>query len=75
MAYTYQVAFIVGASSSIGTKTAPILAMRGVYVVMGIRNMASSKEANEAIVKEIPIAEIEAMELNLSSSASVRKFA
>ncbi|KAI8540388.1 hypothetical protein RHMOL_Rhmol09G0259800 [Rhododendron molle] len=63
------------ASSGIGTETARVLALRGVHVVMGVRNMASGKEAKEAIVKEIPTAKIESMELDLSSSASVRKFA
>ncbi|KAI8540504.1 hypothetical protein RHMOL_Rhmol09G0268800 [Rhododendron molle] len=63
------------ASSGIGTETARVLALRGVHVVMGVRNMASGNEAKEAIVKEIPTAKIEAMELDRSSSASVRKFA
>ncbi|XP_058181955.1 short-chain dehydrogenase TIC 32, chloroplastic-like [Rhododendron vialii] len=68
-------AIVTGASSGIGTETARVLALRGVHVVMGVRNMAFGKEAKEAIVKEIPTAKIEAMELDLSSSASVRKFA
>ena len=42
---------------------------------MGVRNMAAGKEVKEAIVKEIPAAKIDAMELDLSSMASVRKFA
>ncbi|KAE9451687.1 hypothetical protein C3L33_16417, partial [Rhododendron williamsianum] len=66
---------VVRASSGIGTETARVLALRGVHVVMGVRNMASGKEAKEAMVKEIPTAKIEAMELDLSSLASVRKFA
>ncbi|KAF7131514.1 hypothetical protein RHSIM_Rhsim09G0199400 [Rhododendron simsii] len=68
-------AIVTGASNGIGTETARVLALRGVHVVMGVRNMASGKEAKEAIVKEIPTAKIEAMELDLSSLASVRKFA
>ncbi|KAG5533791.1 hypothetical protein RHGRI_027848 [Rhododendron griersonianum] len=68
-------AIVTGASSGIGTETARVLALRGVHVVMGVRNMASGKEAKEAMVKEIPTAKIEAMELDLSSLASVRKFA
>lgn len=42
---------------------------------MGVRNMAAGQEAKEAIIKEIPAAKIDAMELDLSSLASVRKFA
>lgn len=42
---------------------------------MGVRNMAAAKDVKEAIVKEIPTAKIDAMELDLSSLSSVRKFA
>ncbi|GLT35925.1 hypothetical protein SLA2020_103370 [Shorea laevis] len=68
-------AIVTGASSGIGTETARVLALRGVHVVMGVRNMAAGREVKEAIVKEIPTAKVDAMELNLSSMASVRKFA
>lgn len=66
---------ITGASSGIGTETARVLALHGVHVIMGVRNMAAGKEVKEAIVKEIPAAKVDAMELDLSSMASVRKFA
>ncbi|OWM79549.1 hypothetical protein CDL15_Pgr022961 [Punica granatum] len=49
--------------------------MRGVHVIMGVRNMTAGRDAREAIVKEIPTAKVDAMELDLSSLASVRKFA
>ncbi|KAL7214250.1 hypothetical protein ACSBR1_026628 [Camellia fascicularis] len=67
-------AIVAGASSGIGTETARVLAMRGVHVVMGVRNMSSGKEVKEAILKEIPNAKVDAIELDLSSLASVRKF-
>lgn len=66
---------ITGASSGIGTETTRVLAMRGIHVVMAVRNMAAGKVVKEAIVKEIPMAKVDAMELDLSSMASVRKFA
>ena len=66
---------ITGASSGIGTETTRVLALRGVHVVMGVRNMEAAGEVKEAIVKEIPTAKIDAMELDLSSMESVRKFA
>lgn len=66
---------ITGASSGIGTETARVLALRGAHVVMGVRNMAAGKDVKDAIVKEIPTAKIDALELDLSSMASVRKFA
>ena len=66
---------IAGASSGIGTETTRVLALRGVHVVMGVRNMAAAKEVKEAIVTEIPTAKVDAMELDLSSMESVRNFA
>ncbi|KAI3943740.1 hypothetical protein MKW98_004245 [Papaver atlanticum] len=52
-----------------------VLAMRGVHVVMGVRNMAAGKDVKETILKENSSAKVDAMELDLSSMASVRKFA
>ena len=66
---------ITGASSGIGTETTRVLALLGVHVIMGVRNMAAGKEIKGAIVKEIPSPKVDVMELDLSSMASVRKFA
>lgn len=66
---------ITGASSGIGTEATRVLALRGVHVIMAVRNMAAAGEVKEAIVKEIPAAKVEAMELDLSSMESVKKFA
>lgn len=68
-------AIVTGGSSGIGRETARVLALRGAHVVIGVRNMAAGKQVQEAIVKEIPTAKVDAMELDLSSMASVRKFA
>ncbi|KAL5567964.1 hypothetical protein UlMin_024539 [Ulmus minor] len=68
-------AIVTGASSGIGMETARVLALRGVHVVMGVRNKEAGKEVQGMIVKENPSARINAMELDLSSMASVRKFA
>ncbi|XP_077241922.1 short-chain dehydrogenase TIC 32, chloroplastic-like isoform X2 [Tasmannia lanceolata] len=67
-------AIVTGASSGIGTETARVLALRGVHVVMGVRNLGAGRDVKEAIVKEIPSAKVDVMELDLSSMASVRKF-
>lgn len=64
-----------GASSGIGAETTRVLAMRGVHVIMGVRNVVAAKVVMEAILKEIPNAKVDAMELDLSSMTSVRKFA
>ncbi|KAK8583478.1 hypothetical protein V6N12_067750 [Hibiscus sabdariffa] len=68
-------AIVTGASSGIGAETARVLALRGVHVVMGVKNMTAGREVKEAIAKRNPDAKIDAMELDLSSMASVRKFA
>lgn len=49
--------------------------MRGVHVVMAVRNINSGKKVKDEILKEIPNAKIDVMELDLSSLASVKKFA
>ncbi|CAM8933656.1 unnamed protein product [Rhodiola kirilowii] len=68
-------AIVTGGSSGVGAEAARVLALRGAHVVIGVRNMAAGKETKEAIVKEIPAAKVDAMELDLSSMESVRKFA
>ncbi|XP_061364473.1 short-chain dehydrogenase TIC 32, chloroplastic isoform X4 [Gastrolobium bilobum] len=68
-------AIVTGASSGIGTETTRVLALRGVHVVMGVRNMIAAKDVRETILKEIPSAKVDAMELDLSSTESVKKFA
>ncbi|KAK7283634.1 hypothetical protein RIF29_13277 [Crotalaria pallida] len=68
-------AIVTGATSGIGTETARVLALRGVHVVMGIRNMAAGREIKEAILRDNSTAKIDTMELDLSSMESVRKFA
>ncbi|XP_027164064.1 short-chain dehydrogenase TIC 32, chloroplastic-like isoform X1 [Coffea eugenioides] len=68
-------AIVTGASSGIGAETARVLALRGVSVIMGVRNMAAGQEVKDAIVKETPEAKVDVLELDLSSLASVRNFA
>ncbi|KAK7364351.1 hypothetical protein VNO80_12935 [Phaseolus coccineus] len=68
-------AIVTGATSGIGVETARVLALRGVHVVMGIRNMAAGAEIKDTILRHNPTAKIGMMELDLSSLESVRKFA
>lgn len=42
---------------------------------MAVRNLSAGNSAKEAIAKEIPTAKVDVLELDLTSMASVRKFA
>lgn len=66
---------ITGATSGIGAETTRVLASHGVHVIMGVRNMIVAQDVKDAILKKIPTAKVDAMELDLSSIASVQKFA
>ncbi|KAH1042881.1 hypothetical protein AAZX31_09G124300 [Glycine max] len=68
-------AIVTGTTHGIGTETARVLALRGVHVIMAARDVIAAKAVKEAILKEIPTAKVDAMELDLSSMTSVRKFA
>ncbi|MED6135833.1 Short-chain dehydrogenase TIC 32, chloroplastic [Stylosanthes scabra] len=68
-------AIVTGATSGIGAETACVLALRGVHVVMGIRNTEAGGKVKDAILRENSAAKIDVMELDLSSMESVRKFA
>ncbi|KAG7615595.1 Short-chain dehydrogenase/reductase SDR [Arabidopsis thaliana x Arabidopsis arenosa] len=68
-------AIVTGASSGIGEETTRVLALRGVHVVMAVRNTDSGNQVRDKILKEIPQAKIDVMKLDLSSMASVRSFA
>ncbi|CAI0476202.1 unnamed protein product [Linum tenue] len=68
-------AIVTGATSGIGVDTTRVLALRGAHVVMAVRNVEAGKKLKESILNEIPSAKIDVMQLELSSMASVRKFA
>ncbi|CAI0414526.1 unnamed protein product [Linum tenue] len=68
-------AIVTGASNGIGVETARVLAMHGAHVFMAVRNVDAGKSVKEAILKEIPTAKLDVMHLDLSSLASVKRFA
>ncbi|XP_028773260.1 short-chain dehydrogenase TIC 32, chloroplastic isoform X1 [Neltuma alba] len=68
-------AIVTGATSGIGAETARVLALRGVHVVMAIRDVKAGRQIKEAMVRDNSKAKIEVMELDLSSMESVRNFA
>ncbi|KNA25512.1 hypothetical protein SOVF_005970 isoform B [Spinacia oleracea] len=68
-------AVVTGSTNGIGVETARTLALRGVHVVMAVRNVDAGKNIKDKLLEEIPAAKIDVMELDLSSLASVKKFA
>nr|KAJ0199689.1 hypothetical protein LSAT_V11C600301090 [Lactuca sativa] len=68
-------AIVTGATGGIGAETARVLALRGVHVVMAVRNTEICRKVKENILTESPDAKVDIMELDLSSQASVRDFA
>lgn len=68
-------AIVTGGSSGIGIETVRALALRGIHVIMAVRNVAAGNKVKEDILKKNPTANIDVMELDLSYMASVRKFA
>jgi WW domain-containing oxidoreductase len=71
----YDYDYFSGASSGLGLETTRVLALRGVHVVMAVRNVKNGFSIKQTLLKEIPDAKIDVFELDLSSLASVRKFA
>ncbi|KAK9079645.1 hypothetical protein SSX86_001318 [Deinandra increscens subsp. villosa] len=68
-------AIVTGATSGIGAETARVLALRGVHVIMTVRNTEKGIKVKETILKQTPDAKVDVMELDLSSMASIRDFA
>ncbi len=66
---------VTGGNSGIGYEAALGLARKGAHVVLACRDLEKANAATEAIHSAQPSAKCEAMELDLASLASVRKFA
>ena len=45
------------------------------HVIIGVRNMVAAKDVKDTILKDIPSAKLDIIELDLSSLDSVKKFA
>jgi NAD(P)-dependent dehydrogenase (short-subunit alcohol dehydrogenase family) len=70
-----RVAIVTGANTGIGFETAAALAAKNASVVMACRNRHKAEDAMERIRVRTPNAKLEFIELDLSSLASVERFA
>ncbi len=70
-----HVAIVTGANSGLGYETTVGLVRKEVEVIMACRDIQKAEEVKAKILQENPNAQIKLMLLDLSSLASVRKFA
>lgn len=68
-------AIITGGASGIGLETARVLALRGVEVVIGARNLEAANQARQQILKGNASARIHVLKLDLCSVKSIAAFA
>ncbi len=70
-----KVIVVTGANAGLGYETTLALAKKGARVVMACRSSSKARTAREALLKEAPNAELDILELDLSSLQSVRNMA
>uniref|UniRef100_A0A6A7FS96 WW domain-containing oxidoreductase n=2 Tax=Hirondellea gigas TaxID=1518452 RepID=A0A6A7FS96_9CRUS len=70
-----QVAIVTGANSGIGYETARTFAFHGCTVVLACRDVERGRAAMARIKKQRPFADCHVLRLELSSLASVKRFA
>eukprot|EP00246_Nothoceros_aenigmaticus_P002192 TRINITY_DN12993_c0_g1_i1.p1 TRINITY_DN12993_c0_g1~~TRINITY_DN12993_c0_g1_i1.p1 ORF type:complete len:326 (+),score=35.03 TRINITY_DN12993_c0_g1_i1:430-1407(+) len=70
-----RVAIVTGANTGIGRETALALAKDGIKVFLACRSLSKADEAIEYILKSVPEADVEALELDLRTLESVHKCA
>lgn len=66
---------ITGASGSMGAAAVKAMAAKGCPVIMACRNLKKGESVRQGIMKEIPDARLELMELDLESPESIEAFA
>lgn len=70
-----RIMVVTGANSGLGYETTIALAKQGAKVIMACRSVSKAKSAKDKILQQLPNAELEVMEIDLSSLQSVRNFA
>jgi NAD(P)-dependent dehydrogenase (short-subunit alcohol dehydrogenase family) len=70
-----RIFIVTGANTGLGYENSLSLAKKGARVIMACRSLEKANAAKENIQKEVPKADVEVMEIDLSSLNSVRNFA
>lgn len=70
-----KIAIVTGANIGLGYATALALAQKEMKVIMACRTLSKAEKAKTSILKEFPNADIEIIQVDLSSLKSVRTFA
>ena len=70
-----KVVVITGANSGLGLESSKVMAERGATIVMACRNMAKAEKAKDEVLREVPSAKIDLMQLDNASLDSVKAFA
>ena len=70
-----KVIIVTGSNSGIGFEAAKEFARKGAQTILACRNMDKAQAALSEIQTEIPSAQVEMMQLDLASQASVHQFA
>ncbi|NHE56681.1 oxidoreductase [Cyclobacterium plantarum] len=70
-----RIFIVTGANTGLGYENSLTLAKKGAKVIMACRNLEKANAAKDSIKEEVPNADLEVMEIDLSNLNSVRKFA
>lgn len=70
-----KVAVITGANSGLGLESTKALARKGATVIMACRNLQKAEKAKEEVLREVPDAKLDVIQLDNASLGSVRAFA
>jgi len=70
-----RIIIVTGANAGLGYQNTLSLAKKGAKVIMACRNLTKANAARENIEKEVPGADLEVLEIDLSKLQSVRSFA
>ena len=69
-----RIAIITGANAGLGEETSRIFAEKDMKVIMACRNQKRGEEAKRKILAKVPKADLEVMQLDLSSLESIQAF-